>query len=136
MANVSLLPTSLQDASAGNSVDIQSLKESLANILADTFRDEFKAVHLSGQLLRSIKVTRDDVGNYMVEIPPQIYDIAYYRRYKVIKTVSSDSYAIDVNLTGGFSGLHKDYVSRCLSNAISRWAMNNNLKTEIKAAVN
>lgn len=133
MAEVSLLPSSSNNSSE---VGIETLKESLARILAEEFSEEFRAVHLSGQLLKSIKVSKDDADNYMVRIPPQIYDIAFYRRYKVIKNISTDSYALDVNLTGGFSGLHKDYVQKCLSRAIMRWAAQNNVKIKIDARVN
>ena len=134
MANVSLLPASLESSSSD--IGIESLEQSLAKILADEFRNEFRTIHLSGQLLKSIKVSKDDSDNYMVRIPPQIYDIAFYRRYKVVKNISTDSYAIDVNLSGGFSGLHKDYIQKCLSIAIQKWAMQNNIKYRIDAKVN
>lgn len=103
--------------------------------MANLFRNEFKSVHLSGQLLKSIKVKMDESGNYQVEIPPQIYDIAFYRKNKVVRHISQDSYAYDVNFSGGFSGVHKDYVSRCLARAIQMWAAENKIKLKIETTM-
>lgn len=124
MANVNLLPAPDVDSST---INIQTLKRSLANILADQFRLEFQSIHLSGQLLRSINVSTDEEGNYQVEIPAKIYDVGFYRKYGIIKHTSQDSYAIDVNLTGGFSGMHKDYLAHCLNRAIMAWASTNGI---------
>lgn len=123
MASVNLLPA----PKPKRKKSISELKKSLAQILADQFRQEFQSVHLSGQLLRSITVSEDEDGNYKVEIPPQIYDVGYYKKFYVIKHTSPDSYAIEVNLTGGFSGMHKDYVAHCLSRAVMTWAATNGI---------
>lgn len=104
------------------------LKKDLANTIANKIRDEFRSVHLSGQLLDSINVSIDDEGNCQVEIPPQIYDIGYYKRYGIIKHISQDSYAMDVDITGGFSGLHKDFLMNCVKRAITEWAANSGIK--------
>ena len=64
MANIGLLSAPETDSKT----NIEKLKESLANILAEQFRLEFKSIHLSGQLLRSIDVSTDDEGNYQVKI--------------------------------------------------------------------
>lgn len=124
MANIGLLSAPETDS---KTTDIEKLKESLANILAEQFRLEFKSIHLSGQLLRSIDVSTDGEGNYQVKIPPQIYDIGFYRKYGIIKNISPNSYAIEVNLTGGFSGMHKDYLAHCLNRAIMAWAATNGI---------
>ena len=124
MATVNMLPA---PKPSKKKKSIRELKKSLAELLADQFRYEFQSVHLSGQLLRSINVSVDDEGNYQVEIPPQIYDVGYYKKYGIIKHISQDSYAIDVNITGGFSGLHKDYLAHCLNRAIMAWAAQNGI---------
>lgn len=119
MANVALLNTT--------ELAVPTLAQSFASILASVFREEFKAVHLSGQLMRSIKVEADGDGNYRVEIPPQIYDIAKFRKSGVVIPTSQDSYALKVNVTGGFSGTHKDYVERAIFAAFARWQQANGL---------
>lgn len=119
MANVALLNTPELAA--------PTLAQSFASILASVFREEFRAVHLSGQLMRSIKVEADGDGNYRVEIPPQIYDIAKFRKSGVVIPTSQDSYALKVNVTGGFSGTHKEYVERAIFTAFARWQQANGL---------
>lgn len=106
---------------------VPTLTQSFASILAEVFREEFRAVHLSGQLLRSIKVEADGNGNYRVEIPPQIYDIAKFRKSGVIVPTSQNSYALKVNVTGGFSGTHKNYVEKAIMTAFVRWQIANGL---------
>ena len=130
MASVLYLPSNamVESGSGNNAPDIQSLKESLAKILAEQFRNEFKSVHLSGQLMKSITITSDEEGNFIVEIPPKIYDIAFYKRHGVVKPISQDSYAFAINFTGGFSGLHKGYFALCVSHAIQIWKTVNRLE--------
>lgn len=119
MANVALLNTT--------ELAVPTLAQSFTSILASAFREEFKAVHLSGQLMRSIKVEADGDGNYRVEIPPQIYDIAKFRKSGVVIPTSQDSYALKLNVTGGFSGTHKDYIERAIFATFVRWHLANGL---------
>ena len=125
MATVILFsnPTTKKKGKSGN-----RLKRDLADTIANRIRNEFRSVHLSGQLMDSINVTIDDEGNCKVKIPPQIYDIEYYKRYGVIKHISPDSYAVDVDIQGGFSGLHKDFLINCIKWAITEWGVNSGIK--------
>jgi hypothetical protein len=101
---------------------------SFGMILKEELRKEFEIVHLSKQLYNSIQlVPSSEDGKIHIRIPAQIYDIALYRKRGVIKPISQNSYAWAVNRSGGFSGTHKDYVSRCIYSTIRRWQTENNI---------
>lgn len=106
------------------------LQLSLGLLLKDEFKKEFQNIHLSKQLYHSIHVFAGDDGKVHVRIPAQMYDVNFYRKRGVIKHISQNSYAMAVNRTGGFSGMHKDYVSRCIYNAINKWKAENRIDIE------
>ena len=106
------------------------LQLSLALILKNEFKKEFQTIHLSKQLYHSIQVFAGDDGKVHVRIPAPMYDVNLYRKRGVIKHISQNSYAMAVNRTGGFSGMHKDYVSKCIHNAINRWQSENHIDIE------
>lgn len=103
------------------------LKLSFALILKEELRKEFEFVHFSKQLYNSIQIVPGDDGKIHVLIPPQMYDINFYKKRGIIKHISQNSYAMAVNRYGGFSGKHKDYIPRCIYNTIRRWQSENNI---------
>ncbi len=108
------------------------LKESLARTIAQQFRGEFDKVHLSGHLRDSIVVRKID-GGWQVRIPPKMYDIGYWRKSGVLLyNKGNKSYASQVDVTGGFSGVHANYVERCINEGIIMWAAQNGIKIKRK----
>lgn len=113
----------------GDGLKLSQLKDSFARILAEEFRKEFSVIFLSKQLYNSIRVFVDEDGRYHVAIPAQVYDIDFYRKRGIIKHIGTEGYSLDVNITGGFSSRHKDYVAKCIERTIYRWAGENGIKT-------
>lgn len=113
----------------GDGLKLSQLKDSFARILAEEFRKEFSVIFLSRQLYNSIRVFVDEDGRYHVTIPAQVYDIDFYRKRGIIKHTGTEGYSVAVNVTGGFSTRHKDYVARCIDRTINRWAGENGIKT-------
>lgn len=113
-----------------NTLERIRLRISFALILKDELKKEFETVHLSKQLYHSIRIFVDENGKIHVIIPAQLYDVGYYRKRGVIKHISQNSYALAVNYYGGFSGTHKDYVTKCIQRTINRWKSENNIKIE------
>lgn len=113
----------------GDGLKLSQLKDSFARILAEEFRKEFSVIFLSKQLYNSIRVFVDEDGRYHVTIPAQVYDIDFYRKRGIIKHIGTEGYSLDVNITGGFSSRHKDYVAKCIERTIYRWAGENGIKT-------
>lgn len=106
------------------------LSQSLAEIIIKHFQAEFGTIHLSRNLIDTIRVYPIK-GGYEVKIPAQIYDIGLYRRTGAILYVGNASYASQVDKDGGFSGTHRGYINRCINNAIQEWKAINHIKAEI-----
>ena len=92
----------------------------LADLIAKYIREDFEEIHLSGNLMDTIMVTRTTLG-FDIDIPAFLYDINTYRKKGVIVYEQSGSYAQEVNITGGFSGKHVNYVERAIEKAIKEW---------------
>ena len=110
-------------------------KRRLAEIIVKNLKSEFSSVHLSGNLASTIKISSYKDGSesgYEIEIPAQTYDIGRFKNRGVIVYTGKGSYANEVDLSGGFSGKHKDYVERCIQRSISEWAGESKLKTKIE----
>lgn len=95
-------------------------KQVLAEYIVEELQNEFKQIHYSGNLAATIIIEETEDG-WRVEIPAQVYDLKFYNQYKAIWPKGTNSYANEVDITGGFSGKHKGYVDRCIANAISKW---------------
>lgn len=109
-------------------MQIQLLEE-LAEMIKNNIKSDFEKVHLSGNLMNTIKVSYNADG-FQVEIPAEMYDIALYKKDKVLKFTGKGSYAQEVNETGGHSGKHKNYVERAIETAINEWIKKNNLNVK------
>lgn len=95
-------------------------KIELANCIADAIRKEFKDIHFSYNLVKTMKieVNGNDVS---IDIPAMKFNLKQYRLKGIIKYYYRGSYANLINYTGGFSGTHKDYTQRCIEEGISKW---------------
>lgn len=128
MGQVKLLPAS-NESEIGK---IEKLTSSFASILAECLRDEFKTIHLSGQIMDEIHISTDGKGVYSVEINPRIYDVWSYKKKGIMKHTSPNSYALDVDTEGGFSGMHVGYVYKCIQAAWALWSIQNGIKSDVK----
>ena len=100
----------------------QDDKVQLALLIKEEIEKEFAFVHLSGNLADTIEI-RQTAKGIEVEIPARKYDIAKYLKTGEISYYDGDeSYASQVDESGGFSGLHYGYIDRCIAQAIRRFA--------------
>lgn len=100
------------------------LSSSELSILAEKIRNkirlDFEYVHLSQNLINTIEVRRTTFG-YEIDIPAEIYDLQKWFKEKVVVYTGQGSYAQEVDVSGGFSGKHTDYVELAIKEAISEW---------------
>lgn len=96
----------------------------LADIIVKNIREEFQEKHLSGNLADTIRVEKyngsDGIG-YDVVIPAETYDIKEFSKTGKIVYTYNGSYASQVDVTGGFSKEHKDYINRCIDKSVREW---------------
>ncbi len=102
---------------------------SLATKIKDNIQKEFALIHLSQNLMNTIKVTRTTMG-FEIEIPAEIYDLTKWYKEKVVVYTGRGSYAQQVDVEGGFSETHKNYVERAIKNAIVQWVEETNIKVK------
>lgn len=91
--------------------------QKLATIIVQKLKAEFAFKHLSGNLIRTIKV--ENLGDTInIVIPAPVYDIGEYKSKKVIKYTGKGSYASDLNERGEN---HKGYVEKIINEALMEW---------------
>lgn len=116
-------------------IDWDKEKLKLARIIVKNLKAEFSVVHLSGNLANTISITKyssESQSGYDINIPAEIYDIPLYRRKGVIVHTGNGSYANEVDLSGGFSGRHKNYVDRCIQESIQEWLSLSRIKAKVE----
>lgn len=101
----------------------------LATRIRDKIRENFAIVHLSENLINTIKINRTTLG-FEIEIPAEMYDIQKYMQQGVIVYTGEGSYAQQVNITGGFSKKHKNYIEDAIREGIEIWLKEMSLKAE------
>lgn len=97
--------------------------------VAKNVKEEFRRIHLSGNLMDTLWVEKLNIGNeesisnekaVVVHIPAVRYDIRRYREEGVVVHMPEEgSYAQAVNISGGFSHSHKGYVEEAITKAIA-----------------
>ena len=108
----------------------QILLQKLAEKIKEKIRNDFKEVHLSQNLMNTISISSTPTG-FLVDIPAEIYDLAKYYKEGVIIYTGAGSYAEDVDINGGFSGKHKDYIERAILESVSEWVAENELRSKV-----
>lgn len=88
--------------------------------IVEQLKYEFAEIFLSHNLIDTMEIKEINEG-YIIDIPAEVYDIDIYRNKKVIVYTGEGSYADEVDISGGFSGLHKNYVDRAVSKSIKTW---------------
>ena len=107
----------------------QILLQKLAEKIKQKIINDFKEVHLSQNLMNTISVSSTPTG-FLVDIPAEIYDLAKYYKEGVIIYTGAGSYAEDVDINGGFSGKHKDYIERAILESVREWIAENELRSK------
>lgn len=110
-------------------------KMRLGILIQEEIMKEFKSVYLSKNLINTIRVYYTGGlwdASVTVEIPAEIYDIHKFLDEGVIVYTGEGSYASQVNIDGGFSGKHKDYINFCISNAVNKWLGENGFQGGVK----
>ena len=92
----------------------------LAKCIEEAFREEFENVHLSKNLINTMKIEITDSG-VIIDIPAMKYNMKKFRETGIIKYYYRGSYAQQINKTGGLSGKHVDYVEKCIEKGIQDW---------------
>lgn len=108
----------------------QILLQKLAEKIKEKIRNDFKDVHLSQNLMNTISISSTPTG-FLIDIPAEIYDLAKYYKEGVIIYTGAGSYAEDVDINGGFSGKHKDYIERAILESVSEWVAENELRSKV-----
>lgn len=95
--------------------------ETLSVYIAEELQRGFRDVFLSGNLRDTIWV--EQVGEtFQVHVPAVCYNIPIFLKTGVVIYDQGDkSYAKQVDITGGWSGKHKNYVENAIQNALTRW---------------
>ena len=106
-------------------------KQRLAELICDEIKKEFGTVHYSGNLAATLRIEKTDKG-WSVEIPARVYDMLKFEEFGEISYVGTESYASEIDKTGGFSGKHKGYIERCVKRAIYRWMQENQLQGKVR----
>lgn len=106
-------------------------KRLLADLIIYYIRKDFEIVHLSKNLVNTIRLEKTNNG-YAVIIPAEMYDISQFRKKGVVVHNNKGSYANEIDSSGGFSGQHKNYVDRAINSAIQNWLGRLRIKAEVK----
>lgn len=112
-------------------MDYNLLLQDLANMIIEAIKGDFKDIYLSGNLRDTITLERSKNG-FRIVINARIYDLVKFKKDNVIIYTGDGSYASDVDVKGGFSGKHKDYVERAIYKSIPIWIKKHNLKGVVK----
>lgn len=109
-----------------------AMVEKLASLISDALQKDFREYYLTGRLRDTITVGKGANGGVVVNVPADAYDVDLYMRKRVVvNRPDLGSYAQLVNVTGGFSGIHKGYVERALDMAIWAWLKYYKLEAEV-----
>lgn len=92
----------------------------LAEKIRNKIRLNFEYAHLSQNLINTIKVQKTTFG-YEIDIPAEIYDLQRWVKENVVVYTGQGSYAQEVDVNGGFSRRHTNYVEKAIKEAISEW---------------
>ena len=101
----------------------------LEQLILEEIKEEFQDKYISHNLINTIQVTYDlHRGRIVIDIPAKMYDINHYNKTgeiiygpKMIDGIAYNSYDDLLETTGGFSGLHKNYLIVRVLNAIRLW---------------
>jgi len=117
-----------------------SMLHSFAENIEQEIKNEFKRMHLSGNLMKTTYVMdfsseQEGVGYSRVYIPAVRYDLdKYIKEGTMIKHPEWGSYANELELNGSFAfkpkkkHRHKGYVGKAIEKALSLWAEQNNME--------
>ena len=97
------------------------MKNKLADFIVQNIYDNFSIKYISKNLVDTINISYNESGDFVIDIPAKIYDLALWQNKHVIVYTGQGSYANLVNKTGGFSRTHRDYIEIAIDKGISAW---------------
>ena len=109
----------------------------LASLIVEKLKEEFSDKHLSGNLIKTIKV--ENLGDQIIiNIPAKTYNMLLYQTQGVVVHTSNGSYASKLDEKGSEfyaypngtrkggkfikPGHHKGYVDKIINKAIEEWS--------------
>jgi hypothetical protein len=105
----------------------EEMIKDLSIMIMNEIKADFEVIFYSGNLRDTLYV--EPTGNGVkVVIEAEMYDLLQYKKNSVIIYTGEGSYANEVDIKGGFSGKHQDYVIRSIQNGITQWFLKYNLQ--------
>ena len=97
-------------------------KRQLIQYIQEAINEDFLGTgeFITRNLINTIKIEKTEIG-YKILIPARMYDFKEWNKNRVVVPYGNGSYAQRVNETGGFSGVHKNYIERAINKGIRRW---------------
>jgi hypothetical protein len=99
----------------------RNMKLTLTNMIVEDLKNNFKEIYVTHNLIDTITVDILGSGNIKISIPAKIYDAKLWRDEKMIAYTGQGSYAQEVNVIGGYSGKHKNYIEEAIKKSIVKW---------------
>lgn len=114
-------------------LNIQAQIQDLVRKIYAHLRAEFALIYVSGNLRDTIKVSKTETG-YIIDIPAEMYNKRIWKKEGVIVHLNNGkSYANEVDLKGGYSGKHVDFVETAINRSIKSFVIEQMIKgNEIK----
>ena len=104
--------------------------ELLGKIILRKLNEEFDLKHLSGNLIRTIRVESSS-DEIKIHIPAEIYDVLEYKRRGVVVPTGEGSYASKLDIEGSSYMVgskrysphnHIGYINKVVNEAIEEWS--------------
>lgn len=119
--------------------EILSIEEMLilANYIKQEIERDFESKFVTHNLADTIKVYNtiregDGTPYVCVEIPAEMYDASLWKNKRALVFTGEGSYASEVDIKGGYSFSHKNYVQRAIDDAVDRFFAERNLEVSVK----
>lgn len=103
--------------------------ELLSNIILRKLNEEFDLKHLSGNLIRTIRVESSS-DEIKIHIPAEIYDMLEYSKRGVVIPTGEGSYASKLDIEGSSYTIgnkkysprnHIGYINKIINDSIMEW---------------
>lgn len=104
----------------------------LAVYIEEEIQKNFERKRISGNLVKTLRIETEG-EDIRITIPAIKYDATEWKEKGVIVYNQGDeSYASEVDETGGPSKKHKDYIEKSIQKATQRWLAEKQLKGRFK----
>lgn len=109
-----------------------ALQKQVAQSIRNDIYQDFSLRHLSGNLMDTIRIVHNE-DDAQVVVPAIRYDLKEWnKREVIIFTPQEGSYANAVDIYGGFSRTHQNYVDRAIMGTIRSVCSMNDMNYDIE----